>query len=230
MWIDEAHTQVDPPDRRVRGAGEDEVMPVDAANVPHDAPSPSGRTAAPVQEIPTENGRVVFIGDVGVNVDVVEEFLDVILHVLQHLLVGPKRRHVDDGAAGNGNAAPPQVDAARPPSARIVADDRRDDLDTPRARRLERVVDPFERGRVEMSKRGLEALIASDRVPHGLTADYRNPHLPGGRHCVVDLVVTRKVRAIRIEWPVADQAQPFDVRAPEAERAAGDIEAWPRSD
>src|SRR6266511_5106732 len=187
MWIDEAHTQVDPLDRRVRGAREDEVVAVEAANVPHDAPSPRGRTAASVQKIPAENGRVVLIGDVGVNVDVVEEFLDVLLHVLHHLLVGPERRHVDDGAAGNGNAAPAEVDAARPASACIVADDRRDDLDTPRARRLERVVDPFERGGVEMSKRGLEALIASDRVPDGLTADYRNPHLPGGGHCVVDL-------------------------------------------
>src|SRR6266571_3340290 len=112
MWIDEAHTQVDSPDRRVRGAGEDEVTAIEAANVRHDAPSPRGRTAAPIQKIPAENGRVVLVGDARVDVDVVEELLDVLLHVLHHPLVGPERRHVDDGAIGNGDAAPAEIDAA----------------------------------------------------------------------------------------------------------------------
>jgi hypothetical protein len=36
--------------------------------------------------------------------------------------------------------------------------------------------------------------------------------------------MARVVRAVRIERPVAGEAEPFDVRAAEAERATGELE------
>ena len=85
---------------------------------------------------------------------------------------------------------------------------------------LQRVVDPFERRLVELPKRGLEALVAADRIPHRLTAHNAGAQLAGGCHRIVDLVVARQTGTARIGRPVALEPEPLDVRAAEAKRTA----------
>ena len=70
----------------------------------------------------------------------------------------------------------------------------------------------------ELPKRGLEALVAADRIPHRLTAHNAGPQLAGGCHRIVDLVVARQTGTARIGRPVALESEPLDVRAAEAKR------------
>ena len=147
-----------------------------------------------------------------------------LLDVAQDGRVGPEGRHVDERAVRDVDAAPAQVDAAAPAGPRVVADDRGNDLQPVRARRPERVVDRLERPRVELPEARLDAEVAADRVSHGLAADDSGAQLPGGGQRVVDLVMARVVRPGRIERSVPGQAEPFDVRAAEAEGPAGELE------
>ena len=204
------------------------MLAVEAAKVLRDLPRPGDRAATAVEEIPAENRRVVFIRDSGVDIDMFEERLDVLLDVSDDRLIRPERRHVDDGAIRDGDAPPTEVHTACSACARVIADDRRNDLDAVGTGGLERVVDPLERGLVEVPERRLDAAIASDRVTHRLASDDLDTHLPRRCHRVVDLVVAREVRAIRIERAISDQAEPFDVRATKTERPAGHGEPRPR--
>src|SRR5439155_16938252 len=118
---------VDAVEPGVRRSGEDQVVAVEAADEPDELPRPRGRSAAAVEEIPAENGRVVLVRHVRVDVDVLEERPDMLLDVADHRLVRPERVHCDQAAAGGAEAAPAQVDAAAAARARVVADDRGDD-------------------------------------------------------------------------------------------------------
>ena len=226
--VDERDAGVDGGESDVGGAREDQVVPVHRPHVPGDLPRPGRRAAAAVQQVPAEDRRIVLVRDAGVHVDVVQQRLDVRLDVREHARVGPERLHAGERAVRHVDSPPTEVDAAAPAGDRVVADDRRDDLDAAVTRRPERVVDPLERGRVEPPALGLEAERAPDRVAHRLAADDPGAHLLRRRQRVVDLEVAGVVRPGGIGGPVAGEPEPLDVRAAEAERLAGETELGAR--
>ena len=229
VWIHERDADVDAGNQRVRRARQDEVPPVDAAQVRDEGARPVAWTAAAVQQIPAEDRRVVLVCHARVAVDVVHHRVDVLLDVAAHCSISPERRHVHERARGNVDPAPAQVDAAASAGARVVADDRRDQLQSAPARRRECEVDRLERSLIELPQRRLDAQGAADRVRQRLCPHDPRPHLLHRRERIVDLVVARIARSARIERPVALQPEPLDVRAAEAKRPPGQLEVRART-
>ncbi len=214
-------------DQSVPCAREDEMAPVDRAKVRDDRARPLARAVPAVEQVPAEDRRIVLVRDARVPVHVVQERRDVLLDVASDRRIRPERRHVHQRAVRDPDAPPPEVDAAAPARAGVVAHDRRDHSQPVRSRGPERVVDRLERRLVETAELRLDAQRAADGVAHRLAADDARAELPRRRQGVVDLEVRRIPRAGGIGGAVADEPEPLDVRAAETERLSVQEEPRP---